>query len=178
MRDAPTSRVLRDRAGRRVDIVPSLPRHFDGIVRMYSDYPTEHRSHGLPPVLEEDLEDWLTSLKREGRAFVALVDDDVVGHAAYAPVTADMPDFVVFVDPEYQGYGIGTALLDHVVQNAATEGFDGIESYVDRDNESAIHVYEKIGFEDIERDRLVAKMQLDFSDFDSDPDDPDGLYEK
>lgn len=168
MSDSPKRRVFVDTDGNRVEIVPAVTANFDGVVRMYQEYPTTHRSHGLPPVGDDELEAWLTSLENDGQGFVALLDDEVVGHAAYAPVTVDTPDFVVFVDPDYQNRGIGTALLYHVVQNAAVEGFESIESYVDRDNESAIHVYEKIGFEDVEREPLVVRMQLDLTDFSSD----------
>lgn len=175
MTGSSASRTFVDREGEQVMIVPLLPRYREDLLEMYRDYPTEHRSHGLPPVLEDDLTAWVESLDRNGRSFVVLVDDKVVGHAAYTPVTADTPDFVVFVDPEYQNRGIGTALLYHVVRNAAAEGFDGIVSYVDRDNDSAIHVYEKLSFEDVERDPLVVKMRLDFTD--SSPAVPDSLEE-
>lgn len=164
MTDVPASRVIVDEEGERVEIVPYFPSHLDRVVRMYGDYPTEHRSHGLPPVLEDELEAWIASLAKEGRSFVALLAGNVVGHAAYAPVTAVTPDFVVFVDPEYQDRGIGTALVYHVVRNIAAAGFQGAVSYVDRDNDSAVHVYEKIGFEDVEHDSLVVKMRLDLSE--------------
>lgn len=164
MTGSPASRTIVDKCDEQVEIVPYRPNHFEGLVDMYRDYPSEQRSHGLPPVLEDDLVEWVTSLDEEGRSFVALLDDRIVGHAAYTPLSSDTPDFVVFVDPAYQNRGIGTALLDHVVRNIAAEGFDGIVSYVDRDNESAIHVYEKIGFEDVKRDPLIVKMRIDFSD--------------
>lgn len=175
MKDVSASRAFVDKEGNQVKILPFLPRYREDLLEMYREYPTEHRSHGLPPVLEDDLAAWIESLDRDGRTFVALVDEQVVGHAAYTPVTAVTPDFVVFVDPEYQDRGIGTALLYHVVRNAAAEGFDGIVSYVDRDNDSAIHVYEKIGFEDVESDPLVVKMRLSFTD--SSPAVPDSLEE-
>ena len=164
MTDTPARRDLVDKRGDRVSIVPYDERHYDRVVEMYREYPTEHRSHGLPPVLEDELHEWLAELEARGRTFVGLLDDEVVGHAAYTPLDAPRPDFVVFVDPDYQGRGIGTELVDHVVQNIAAEGFDGAVSFVDRDNESAIHVYEKIGFEDVERDRLVVRMRLDLTE--------------
>lgn len=179
MTDVPTSRVVVDKTGARVEIVPYVSSHFDGVVEMYRDFPNEHRSHGLPPVLEDELLAWLESLEADGRTFVALLDDEVVGHAAFTPLTATEPDFVVFVDPAYQNRGIGTALVYHVVRNVAAEGFDGAVSYVDRDNDSARHVYEKIGFEEIECDSLVVKMRLDLSEpTPEDEDDLDGLYDE
>lgn len=178
MTDVPRSRVLVDKEGERVEIVPCLPSHEDQVVRMYRNYPTEHRSHGLPPVLSDRLEAWLASLRDKGQMFVALLEDEVVGHAAYTPTTAEYPDFVVFVDPEYQNRGVGTALAYHVVQHIAAMGFEGAVSYVDHDNESATHVYETIGFEEVDRDPLIVKMRLDLSGSTPNASDSlDGLYD-
>lgn len=164
MTEVPTSRVIEDTEGERVHITPYRPTHLEETIEMYQHFPTEHRSHGLPPILEDELEAWIKSLEENGRAFIAQRENEVVGHAAYTPVTAERPDFVVFIAPDYQNRGIGTALLYHVVQNTAIEGFRGVESYVDRDNESAIHVYEKCGFREVDRDPLLVKMRLDHSD--------------
>jgi GNAT superfamily N-acetyltransferase len=164
MTNVPTSRTIEDKRGQRVDIVPYRPEHSEEVVEMYQNFPTEHRSHGLPPILEDELVAWLRSLEANGQAFIARSDGTVTGHAAYAPKSASEPDFVVFVAPAYQNRGIGTALLCHVVRNTAAENFDGIVSYVDRDNDSAIHVYEKCGFEETDREPLVVQMRLDLDD--------------
>lgn len=46
-----------------------------------------------------------------------------------------------------KGRGIGTRVLTHVKNNAASEGIKRIELTVDLKNEPAINLYKKIGFE-------------------------------
>lgn len=155
---------MEDAEGEKIHIMPYRPPHLGETIEMYQDFPTEHRSHGLPPIMEDKLEAWVRTLEENGRAFVAQHGDEVVGHAAYTPITAKRPDFVVFIAPDYHDRGIGTALLYHVVQNTAIEGFEGVESYVDSDNERAIHVYEKCGFKEVDREPMIVKMKFDHSE--------------
>ncbi|MFT4921925.1 MAG: putative acetyltransferase [Haloarculaceae archaeon] len=170
MTDPPITRVVEDATGDRFRITPLVANHFDSLVRMYREFSPDERSFGLPPRDEDDLEAWLARLDQEGRSFVA-VRDGAVGQVAYTPVSADRPDFVVFVDPEVHGRGIGTALVTHAVERAAAENIDGFISYVERDNESAISLYEKTGFEVYSREPTTIKMGMTLErDVDEDTD--------
>lgn len=165
------TRTFVDEEGERIRITPYFPDHRDSLVDMYRDYPREHRSQGLPPSRESDLETWLSRLLENGRNFVATVDDRVIGHAVYSPSTASEADYVIFLDPEYQNRGIGTVLIQHTIKHAASDGIDRIVSHVSHDNKGAIHVYEKIGFEQVSASRLNIKMGIDLGDLT--PDDID-----
>jgi ribosomal protein S18 acetylase RimI-like enzyme len=155
------TREFVDKEGEQVRITPYLPTHHDSLVDMYFDYPREHRSQGLPPAQEQELEGWLTRLIDNGRNFVATIDERVVGHAAYSPVGASAADYVIFIDPDYHNHGIGTVLIRHTIKHAASEGFDRIVSHVSHDNEGAIHLYEKIGFERVSSSRMNIAMGID-----------------
>lgn len=133
----------------------------DGVVAMYRDYPAEHRSMGIPPVHEARIREWLDGLAARGRNVVATLDGDVVGHAAYAPRDADVPEMLVYVDPAHHGRGLGTELTKHVLAYAAADGCDGVALDVSRDNPTAIHVYESLGFEPTDETPMEVEMRVD-----------------
>lgn len=157
------SRTIEADDGTAVRIVRYRPDHRDSLERMYADYPAEHRSLGLPPILNDQLVDWLSEVLETGTNFVATAGEEVVGHAVYAPADADEADFVVFVDPDHHGRGIGTALLQVALEDAAESGVDRIVSHAEADNERALHVYDKVGFERLEDAGLVVKVGIDLA---------------
>jgi len=55
----------------------------------------------------------------------------------------------VFVDKDYRGQGVFKMLYEHIKSRVLNEenGFRGIRLYVDKSNESARKVYEKLGME-------------------------------
>jgi ribosomal protein S18 acetylase RimI-like enzyme len=54
---------------------------------------------------------------------------------------------ILGVVQEYQGLGIGEALLQTGISHSATKGYDSLELNVDTGNESgALRLYEKVGF--------------------------------
>lgn len=133
----------------------------DGAVAMYRDYPAEHRSMGIPPVHEVRIREWLDGLAARGRNVVATLDGDVVGHAAYAPRDAAVPEMLVYVDPDHHGRGLGTELTKHVLAHAASDGCDGVALDVARDNPTAIHVYDSLGFEPTDETPMEVEMRVD-----------------
>ena len=53
----------------------------------------------------------------------------------------------ISVRQEYSGYGLGSLMVDIAVKQAKENGFEQIELGVFSDNNKAIHLYEKFGFE-------------------------------
>lgn len=149
-----------DDAGRAYVVRPYDARDHAALVAMYRDYPDAHRSMGVPPQTEAMIRDWLDALEDSGRNFVAVHDDAVVGHAAYAPVDAAEPEMVVYVDPDFHGRGLGTELTKHVLAYAAEDDCDAVALDVDRDNAAAIHVYRDLGFTETDRTPMELEMEL------------------
>ncbi len=52
----------------------------------------------------------------------------------------------IAVDPDFRGRGIGTAMLEHLFDRTAEEGHRGYTLEVRVSNESAIRLYERLGF--------------------------------
>jgi RimJ/RimL family protein N-acetyltransferase len=149
-----------DRDGRAYLVEPATSDGIDDIVDMYRDYPIEHRSMGLPPRSEPRIREWLERLDDRGRNFAATHDGHVVGHAAYAPLDADVPELIVYVDPDYHGRGLGTELVTHVLADASANDCSGVALDVDRGNLAAIHVYRDLGFETVDETPTDYEMHV------------------
>lgn len=82
--------------------------------------------------------------------YVAEIAQKVVGSFRLIPKkdrqahTIYLGGFVV--DNSMKGRGIGTKILNHIIQLVGNEGKTRIELTVDTENEKAIKLYEKIGF--------------------------------
>lgn len=153
-----------DKHGELLLVEPASADGIEAIVPMYEEYPDAHRSMGLPPVLAERIREWLEGLFEIGVNFVARDGDRVVGHAAYAPADSDEPEFIVYVDPDYHGRGIGTELCRHAIAYAVEAGHEALTLDVDSANERAIHVYRKMGFETVDSAHADLEMRLSFEE--------------
>jgi len=151
-----------DKQGELLLVEPYDPEYYNGLVSMYENYPSEHRSMGIPPIRTAGIERWLDSLLDSGANFIARNGDRVVGHAAFASEDDRQPELIVFVDSEYFERGIGTELCYQIVAHAAESGADALVLDVAADNERAIHVYKKMGFEVVNRSVIDIRMRLSF----------------
>ena len=65
---------------------------------------------------------------------------------------------LVYVAPAHHGRGLGTELTKHVLAYAAS---DGVALDVSRDNPTAIHVYDSLGFERTDETPAEIEMRVD-----------------
>ena len=96
---------------------------------------------------------------RDGdRALIALDDFHEVGAAWYRLyseeepgfgfVDAETPELTIGVVPSRRGKGIGSALLDALLEQARRDGFREISLSVEKTN-PAVHLYESRGFDPV-----------------------------
>jgi GNAT superfamily N-acetyltransferase len=80
--------------------------------------------------------------------FVAEVDGKVVGTVGAGPGEFDGAAALtaLWVDPGFRGRGVGSALVDAVVDWAKGEGFNQLLLWVTEVNENAERLYERQGF--------------------------------
>ena len=93
-------------------------------------------------------------------AMIALVDGFPVGAAwfrlfsaaspGYGFVDEQTPELAVAVVPNARGKGVGSALLDALLERARTDGHQALSLSVDRNNEGAIALYEQYGFRQVD----------------------------
>ncbi len=94
-----------------------------------------------------------------GAAWCRLFDASDPG---YGYVCAEVPELSIGVDPGYRGRGIGTALLEMVIAQAASRGHRGISLSVE-DGNRARKLYERAGFTTVGRDGGANTLLLTLS---------------
>ncbi len=108
-------------------------------------------AEGLPVSAEEEA-GFLERVQTSGDDLflVAKEDGDIVGTASLNRLPRRMRhrgEFSVSVLKEYWNRGIGSRLLERVLEFARAQDFAVIELQVRSDNAAAIHLYEKFGFQ-------------------------------
>ncbi|WP_017572175.1 mycothiol synthase [Nocardiopsis halotolerans] len=119
--------------------------------RAFADHP-EQGQLTLDDLLQREVEDWFDphgfflAVTRDGRvaAFhwtkthadgAGLTDGEAVGEV-----------YVVGVDPDWQGTGLGRTLTLAGLHHLRDVGLPWVHLYVDGDNEAAVRLYESLGF--------------------------------
>jgi GNAT superfamily N-acetyltransferase len=121
--------------------------HRDALEAMYDAFDPADRAQGIPPTGEQRIADWLDSITGEETVnLVANHGDDVVGHATLVPESESAAELAIFVLQEYQGAGIGTQLLETLLGAGQEADVERVWLSVERWNEPAIALYEKVGF--------------------------------
>jgi len=70
----------------------------------------------------------------------------------YGFVDEGTPELAIAVVPNARGKGVGTALLEALLERARGDGYPGISLSVDRANAGAMELYERHGFRRVAED--------------------------
>jgi ribosomal protein S18 acetylase RimI-like enzyme len=84
-----------------------------------------------------------------GAAWYRLFDRERPG---YGFVDERTPELAIAVVPNARGKGVGSALLDALLERARADGYPTLSLSVDRANAGAIELYERYGFQRISED--------------------------
>ena len=76
----------------------------------------------------------------------------------YGFIAPGIPELSVGVVPEHRGRGVGTELLDALVDNAQREGLHALSLSVEEDN-PALRLYERLGFRGVGRSGNALTMR-------------------
>jgi predicted GNAT family acetyltransferase len=121
-----------------------LPALFPAAVAMYTE------EVGVSPLVDggSGYRERIAELIRAGRAYVRMVDGQVVFKAELAVVSRHTAQVQgVWVAPRWRGQGIGTAAMAAVVSDALRRFAPTVSLYVNDFNRPARLVYEKCGFQ-------------------------------
>lgn len=88
--------------------------------------------------------------------FIAERDGTIIGFHWTKIEDAVGEVYVVGIDPEAQGGGLGTALTARGLRHMHEKGLPVVDLYVEGDNAPALKVYRNLGFEDWKKDTLYA----------------------
>ena len=133
----------------------------EALVSMYEGFDPADRAQGIPPVDREAIRDWLETIVSEDSVnVVAAYEDRLVGHAILVPDREEGYELAIFILAEYQGAGIGTELLSHLLGAGQAADVDRVWLTVERWNEAAIALYRKIGFETAGSESFELEMSI------------------
>lgn len=148
---------------RRVGVAPILPVHIRGFQpgdevsfqRLNEEWIVRHF------VLEDKDREVLGDpgkyvLAGGGRIFLAIVGEQTVGCCALVPEQPGVYEVAkMAVTEAYQGLGLGRKLLEAVIAEAEAIGASRLHLETNAKLESAIHLYESVGFRHIPAERLA-----------------------
>ncbi|ELY45047.1 GNAT family N-acetyltransferase [Natronorubrum sulfidifaciens] len=161
-----------DREGRPIEIAAEadFADALDDVVDMYAQFDPTDRAQGIPPTGEARIRNWLETIADESVNVVARHGEDVVAHATLVPDTDDPQaiedrgdvewELAIFVLQDYQRAGIGTRLLEHLLGHASDIGIEQVWLTVERWNNPAIALYERVGFESTGTESFEQEMAI------------------
>ena len=141
--------TLRD--GSHVTIRPVEPHDREAIAQGFERLSPESRYRrffGPMPQLSERHLDYLTLVDHHDHEALIAVDDetgDGVGVARFVRTAPDIAEPAMAVVDDWQGRGVGTVLLEALVDRAQAEGIRRFDAPVLASNHDAIRVLERLG---------------------------------
>lgn len=123
------------------------------ITRIYN-YAIEHTTATFDTE-PKTVNDWLVTFREHGDIYpiiVAVLDSQVVGWGLIRPFGERKAyrytvENAVYVDCDYQGRGLGSALLGELVSISREAGFHAMLALVVGGNDASLRLHEKFGFE-------------------------------
>jgi ribosomal protein S18 acetylase RimI-like enzyme len=109
------------------------------------------------------IDSYSKKLFNKSTTFEAWLDHTLIGLLAiYLNDRINRAGFIssVSLRNDYTGTGIASALMDNCIKYARQQDFKEINLEVHKDNDKAIHLYEKLGFNIIERKDEFLFMKL------------------
>ena len=91
------------------------------------------------------------------RVILAIKDNIVVGYVDITHKYEENEPYDVFVKEEYRNMGIATDMLSYAIELDKNKR---IMLLVDIDNEKAIRLYEKVGFEKVNGNNITAHLEV------------------
>ena len=146
---------LTTKSGMKVVFRPEHPGDTEMLWEMLSTLSKESISNLLPPFTRERVESWIRDINyNKVLAIVAFITDKnkqrIMGSVSlkFNPQEAlkHRAELGLTVHNDYQHRGIGTAMLQHILDVARMKKLSKIYLHVSKDNDRVIHVYNKAGF--------------------------------
>ncbi|ETT32572.1 GNAT family N-acetyltransferase [Paenibacillus sp. FSL P4-0338] len=143
-----------------IHIRPMEPQEYDFLMDMH--YESIHIEQGKPPRSEllnsPGMVKYNENWGRQGdTALIALIDNIPAGAAwyrlfdetnqGYGFVDAQTPELGVAVRSDYRQRGVGIRLMQAITQQAVSEGYTALSLSVDPENQAAVRLYDRLGFQ-------------------------------
>lgn len=154
------------RAGLRVFLRPELSNDTEMLWDMFSTLSKASLDNLVEPFTRERVEGWTSNINyHRALPILALVKagnkEKVVGSATLSfhltEANRHKAELGITVHDDYQNLGLGTIMINHLLDIARKKGLKKVYLLVNADNSRAIHVYEKCGF------KIEARLEKEHS---------------
>jgi putative acetyltransferase len=113
-------------------------------------------SNLIPPFTRERIESWTSNINHDEVLTIVAVTEEKNGQQIVASASLKFnpqetskhkAELSIAVHDEYQNMGLGTAMVKHLLGIARAKRLKKVLLLVNTDNDRAVHVYKKAGFE-------------------------------
>lgn len=122
----------------------------DGLFCMFSSMSDKALEWSMAPYTIESVQRWIDNVKNY-IPLVAEYKNKIVGLTAIYrfphPRRKGVGDQFIYLHQDFHNVGLGTAMMEKLLQLTKKEGMHKIELYAVADNEVAIHLYKKFKFQ-------------------------------
>lgn len=144
-----------------ISISPLEPSHWDRVREIYARCIATGNASFETAVPEWD--EWDSTHFPVCR-LVANREDEIVGWAALSPVSdrcvyGGVAEVSIYIEPAYQGEGIGSVLFRHLILQSEKEGFWTLQAGIFPENESSLRLHKRLGFKEVGRRERLGKLK-------------------
>jgi len=154
----------RARAELAVRLEAAAATHAEGLRAIYNrEVESGTNTFDMTPRSIEEQLNWVTEHSGAHPAVVALIDEGrVVGYGSLSPYRpraaySTSVEDSVYVAEEFQGLGIGRAILEELLRLAEAHGFHAVIARIAGHNEASVALHEACGFEMIGTEHEVGR---------------------
>jgi RimJ/RimL family protein N-acetyltransferase len=144
------TRRVRLKDGREVAIRPLTTADNDKMYEMFASMSEEALRWGMPPYTRERIERWMRNIENL-IILGAEHDRRLIGyaqiHKGSNPRRRGTVGLAIYLHQDYHGVGLGTEMVGLLLEAAEEHGVHKVNLDTVADNEAAIRLFEKMGFE-------------------------------
>ena len=122
------------------------------IARIYNHYVAHsHHTFETEAISEKEMSSRISTIRKE-YPFIVFEEDENILAYAYATrwkvrqAYDHTVESSIYVDPNYQGKGVGKSLYTQLINDLREKGLHSILAGISLPNEASIHLHEKLGF--------------------------------
>ena len=144
------TQIVRLKDGREVAIRPLTTEDNEKMYKMFASMSEEALRWGMPPYTRERIERWMGNIENL-IVLGAEHEKRLIGyaqiHKGSNPRRIGTAGLAIYLHQDYQGVGLGTEMVGLLLEAAEEQGVHKVNLDTVADNEAAIHLFEKMGFE-------------------------------
>ena len=142
--------------GKKVDFRPKQSGDTEMLWKMFSTLSEKSVSNLVPTFTRERIERWTSNIDYDKVLTIVAVireknEQRIIGSASLSfdgrEIFKHKAELNITVHDDHQNMGIGTAMLKHLLDIARMKKLRKVWLLVNTDNDRAVHIYKKAGFE-------------------------------